>query len=82
MQPARKQEPPSLADLFQKSYAETWRLADLIVAQRADYEKLCCPDLPMPTIFQGIQQGRTCRCIVSLECLEKERQRAEFERKP
>jgi hypothetical protein len=74
MQPARKQQPLSLAEQFEASYKETWRLADLLVAQRADYEKLCYPGLPMPTILQGIQQHRACRCIVSLECIEKDKQ--------
>jgi hypothetical protein len=81
MQPARRQlspseatPPKSLAEQFELARAEAWRLADLLVGQRADLEKLYYPSLPMPTILQGIQQHRTCRCIVALECLAKDKQ--------
>jgi hypothetical protein len=89
MQAARKQLRPSeatppktLTEQFEASCAETWRLADELVLQRAEYEHSCSPGVPMEVILMGIQKHQTCRCLVTQEVIRKNVERAEFERKP
>jgi hypothetical protein len=89
MQPARKQLRPSeaippktLAQLFEESCAETWRLADELVRLRAVYEKSCAPGLPLEVILMEIQKHQTCRCFVAQDVIQKNIQREEFERAP
>jgi hypothetical protein len=89
VQPARKQlrpseatPPKSLAERFEESCAETWRLADELVMQRAEYEKSCAAGLPMQSILLEIQKHSTCRCFVTQDVIRKNGERAEFEGRP
>ena len=89
MQPARKQlrpsevtiPPKSLAEQFEESCAETWRLADELVRLRAAYEHSCAPGLPLEVILQEIQKHSTCRCFVTMDVIRKNAETAEFLRK-
>jgi hypothetical protein len=72
----------SLAERFEESCAETWRLADELVMQRAEYEKSCAPGLPMQSILLEIQKHSTCRCFVTQDVIRKNGERAEFEGRP
>jgi hypothetical protein len=88
MQPARKQlrsseaPPKSLAERFEESCAETWRLADELVRLRATYEHSCAPGLPLEVILMEIEKHQTCKCFVAQDVIRKNIERAEFERKP
>ena len=82
MRPSPKPKGLSLEERFEASCRETWRLADELVQQRAEYEKACAPGVPMEVILMEIQKHSTCRCLVTKDVILKNKQRAEFEGKP
>jgi hypothetical protein len=79
MQVRNKQPQLSLEQQFEASCRETWRLADLLVAARANYEASCTPGVPFEVILMGIQKHQTCKCLVVQDVIRKNIERAKFE---